>query len=137
WKRRVPNRGSRSGSLGFLREALTVGAERRLRHYLQPLETDFPTASLARSERVRIPVKSTKRFIDLIETPTLDAREEELLLPLHRLGPDVRRMKAIQCQLPCSFLKREFARLVELAKAFHRSFTVLLQPGLDPGPLFR
>src|SRR6185369_4264526 len=63
---------------------LALDAVARVRQRIQPLERDVVPAIVALAERLRRPVQSAQRLVDVPEEAPFLAREEERLLALHR-----------------------------------------------------
>src|SRR6187397_2698586 len=74
---------------------LAGDAEPGMRQGVQAFEVDLLAALLAVTELFRIAIEPPQRLVHMPEIPALLGGEEELLLPLHRVGTLIRHMERI------------------------------------------
>src|SRR5690606_936593 len=116
---------TRSPSSRFLK-GLARDAQRRMGQGFQPCEPDRPATTLALPERVWLPIQLPQCRVDRGQPAPLLAREQERLLPLHRVGTLLRRVQCERAPLhprPIPGSVHEFRR--EARELPHRSLSVL------------
>ena len=89
------------------------------------------------SRACRRPVKPSQRLVDVVEQPTLLAREQKGLFAFHRVGPLIRHVEAVSRQIVVRSLQSARKRLVVLAKFPGGARPGLQQSLLDVISLFR
>src|SRR6476619_3478032 len=105
--------------LGIFLALLALDAVARVRQRIQPLERDVVAAIVALAERLRRPVQPAQRLVDVPEEAPFLAREEERLLPLHRVRALVRHVEGIAAQIAVRLLRRRAERLAVVAQLLH------------------
>ena len=67
-----------------------------MRQRVEPVEGDLVAALVAAAERLRRPIESSQRFVDMPEEAPFLAGEEEGLFALHRVRPLVGHVERIR-----------------------------------------
>src|SRR5215218_4843452 len=110
---------------------LALDAVARVRERVQPLERDVVAAVVALAERLRRPIETAQRLVDVPEEAAFLAREQERLLALHRVGSLLRHVERIAAQIAVGLLRRRAERLPIVAKLLHRPAALFHQPLLE------
>src|SRR5690606_9096383 len=83
-----------------LLRTLTVHTQTSPRHDVEPVEADRRPALRAHAEALGLLVERAQRIVDPVDETTFLAREQKLLLLLHRVRPLVREVERIGGQVP-------------------------------------
>src|SRR5215218_6744265 len=110
---------------------LALDAVARVRERVQPLERNVVAAVVALAERLRRPIETAQRLVDVPEEAAFLAREEERLLALHRVGTLVGHVEGVAAQVSIRLLRRGAERLVVVAELLEHALALLQQPLLE------
>src|SRR5262245_4418853 len=110
-----------SAALFILFLLLAGDAEPGVGQRIEPLEGDLLPALMALAEAVGLAVEPPQRLVHVPEVTALLRREEELLLPLHGVGPLVRHVKGVGREVAVGRLQRVIERLVVVPELLHHA----------------
>src|SRR5688500_6675478 len=103
----------------------------RVRQGIEALEGDQLPAALAVAERLGGAVQASQRLVDVPEEPSLLAREEERLLPLHGVRALIGHVERVRAQVAVRRLRRRPEGLVVVPELLEHALALLEQPLLE------
>src|SRR5215218_8638290 len=110
---------------------LALDAVARVRERVQPLERNVVAAVVALAERLRRPIQTAQRLVDVPEEAAFLAREEKRLLALHRVRSLIGHVERVAAQIAVRFLRRRTERFPIVTQLLHGAAAFLHQPLLE------
>src|SRR5437879_4819479 len=120
-----------SAALLVLFLLLAGDAQAGVRQRVEALEADLPAAVLAPAEVVGGAIQPAERLVQVPEVAALLRGEEELLLPLHRVGTLVRHVKGVGGEVTVGVLQGRVEGLVVVAELLHHPRALVQQSLLE------
>src|SRR5687768_14170055 len=112
---------------------LAGDAQARMGKRVESIVVDVLTTAVALPERVGRAVQPPQGLVDVPEEPSLLAREEKRLLPLHGVRALVGHVEGIRAEVPVRRLRRCAEGLAVVAKLLQDALALLEQPLLEVG----
>src|SRR5882762_4427609 len=131
----VPQNSRRSAALSIFLLRLALDAQPGVRQRVEPVEADLIAALLALAEALGRAIEPSQRFVHVPEVPALLRREQERLLPLHRIGALVGHMEGVTREVAVGGLQARVERFAVMSQLLHHPGALLEQSLLEVAQL--